>query len=298
MKKLILPCIIALHVLSCGTKKSTDNSERQAAPAQARKVLLEKIWETDTLLTTAECAIYDPSSDIIYVSCIGSMPSDAKDGDGFITKVDTKGNIVERQWFTGLNAPKGLGISNGKLYIADIDALDIVDIGTGKLESHTIIPNAVYLNDIYAATSGDVYIVDSGRQGIFLFKEGAFSSLIHEDSLGRPNGVLLDGDKILSILSNAGHLVTLNKENKTFTSIASGMPRGDGIIRFKENYILSSWSGAIYATSLEGGPVDTLLDTSLDKINAADIGSIDKDNVLLVPTFFDNRVMAYKMSYQ
>ena len=39
-----------------------------------------------------------------------------------------------------------------------------------------------------------------------------------------------------------------------------------------------------------------LLDTKDQKINAADIGYIESQELLLVPTFFDNRVVAYKVS--
>lgn len=58
--------------------------------------------------------IYDPVSNFIYVSNINGQPWD-QDGNGFISKLDLDGKIVERQWVTGLSAPKGLGIHNGHL---------------------------------------------------------------------------------------------------------------------------------------------------------------------------------------
>jgi hypothetical protein len=39
-----------------------------------------------------------------------------------------------------------------------------------------------------------------------------------------------------------------------------------------------------------------LLDTSADKINAADIEYIPEKRLLLVPTFFKNTVVAYEVS--
>jgi hypothetical protein len=41
-----------------------------------------------------------------------------------------------------------------------------------------------------------------------------------------------------------------------------------------------------------------VLNTREEKINAADIDYILRDNLLLVPTFFDNRVVAYEVRRQ
>jgi len=41
-----------------------------------------------------------------------------------------------------------------------------------------------------------------------------------------------------------------------------------------------------------------LLDTTPQEINAADIDYIPSKNLLLVPTFFDDRVMAYELKSQ
>jgi hypothetical protein len=38
-----------------------------------------------------------------------------------------------------------------------------------------------------------------------------------------------------------------------------------------------------------------IFDTTNDKINAADIDYIPEKQLLLVPTFLDNRAMAYKL---
>jgi hypothetical protein len=40
---------------------------------------------------------------------------------------------------------------------------------------------------------------------------------------------------------------------------------------------------------------ELLLNTSTEKINAADIKYIPANHLLLVPTFLDNRVMAYEI---
>jgi len=60
------------------------------------------------------------------------------------------------------------------------------------------------------------------------------------------------------------------------------------------NYFISDWKGK---TSLvtASGQVIVLIDTTSSKINSADLEYIKAKRLLLIPTFFDNRVMAYKV---
>ncbi|MCZ8217420.1 MAG: hypothetical protein O9262_14340 [Cyclobacteriaceae bacterium] len=76
-------------------------------------------WETDTVLTTCESVIYDSTNQVLYVANINGQPTD-KDGNGFIAKLGLDGKIVQAQWVTGMDAPKGMGIYNGKLFVSDI----------------------------------------------------------------------------------------------------------------------------------------------------------------------------------
>ena len=48
----------------------------------------------------------------------------------------------------------------------------------------------------------------------------------------------------------------------------------------------------------KGEPAIKILDTKAQKLNTADIGIIPKKNILLVPTFFGNKVVAYKIDYK
>ena len=61
-----------------------------------------------------------------------------------------------------------------------------------------------------------------------------------------------------------------------------------------KDFIISNWNGEIYHVTAKGA-VTKILDTKAAKVNAADITYIRKQNLLLVPTFFDNKVMAYKV---
>ena len=63
--------IVLLLFNSCAEKTSEPKNSDQK---KETKISLVKKWETDTVFTTAESAIYDAKRDIIYVSNIEDGP--------------------------------------------------------------------------------------------------------------------------------------------------------------------------------------------------------------------------------
>ena len=61
------------------------------------------------------------------------------------------------------------------------------------------------------------------------------------------------------------------------------------------HYIVTSWAGEIFLVLPDYSRV-SLLKTSDEKVNSADIGFNIEKQVVYVPTFFDNRVIAYLLS--
>jgi hypothetical protein len=84
-------------------------------------------------------------------------------------------------------------------------------------------------------------------------------------------------------------------KNKQLTKIAEGMDEStDGIEQTKDkNFIVSCWNGAVYHVTADG-KVQQLLDTRPQKISSADIGFDPVKNIVYVPTFFGNKVVAYQ----
>ena len=66
---------------ACNDKKSETKSGNTA------KYSLEKLWESDTVFTTVESAIYDANTNMIYVSNIDGEPW-AEDGNGSIGRLN------------------------------------------------------------------------------------------------------------------------------------------------------------------------------------------------------------------
>jgi len=93
---------------------------------------LTKVWTTTDGLKTPESALYDDATKSIYVTNIDGNHSE-KDGNGFVSVLNTDGKMKNLRWVTGLNAPKGQAISNGNLYVSDIDELVVINIKNANI---------------------------------------------------------------------------------------------------------------------------------------------------------------------
>jgi len=250
------------------------------------------LWETDTLLTTVESVIFDVSSNYIYTSNIEGNPR-KKDGKGSISKLDLKGNIITRNWVSGLNAPKGMAIYNDKLFVTDIDRLLEIDIPKGEIAKEYPVENAVFLNDIAISKTGIVYFSDTDVSKIFALENNKISLFSEFNS---PNGLLVQDDQLLAVSWDNKTFSRIDLVSKKITQIADSIPNPDGIEALgKGTYLVSSWNGMIHHVTKEGTKI-LLLDTTKEKIFSADIDYIAEKKLVLVPTFFKNKVMAYRYS--
>lgn len=251
---------------------------------------VDKLWETTSPVQVPESVLFDGDKKVLYVAQIDGKATE-KDGKGGIALVSLDGKDVNADWVTGLNAPKGMGKHKGKLYVADIDEVVVIDIKTGKVDSKIAFPNAKFLNDVSVDKTGNVYVSDMQDQKIYVIKNGVPSVFV--DGLQRPNGVLATGKDLLIL--DAGTVLKVGADKKTVT-VAEGLDKStDGIEEVKPGeYIVSAWAGLLYYVK-SNGEVKELLDTRDAGYNAADIGYNAKKKIIYVPTFMKNSVVAYQL---
>ena len=253
---------------------------------------LVKIWESDTLFTTAESVIYDAQNKVIYVSNIDGQPWE-EDNKGSIGKLSLDGKVINAKWVTGLNAPKGLGIAKGKLYVTDNVRLVEIDIKLGKILNKYEVKDCQGLNDVATAADGSVYFTDSKKGVVHLLKDGVVTTIV--EGLGGSNGVLYENDRLLLGTWADSSLTAYRFKSKKTDIIAKNLPQPDGVEAIGDgSYLVSTWSGLIHHVDKDG-KIELLLDTKKDKISSADIDFIQDKNLLLVPTFFRNTVAAYRL---
>ncbi|MFT4022246.1 MAG: ATP/GTP-binding protein [Flavihumibacter sp.] len=255
----------------------------------AQEKTLVELWKTDAVWKVPESVLPDPASKTLYVSNIDGEPW-GKDGKGSIGKMGSDGKNLVVEWVKGLNAPKGMGLYKGKLYVADVDELVVIDVKAAKIEKHIPVAGAGTLNDVTVAANGDVYVSDSKNGEIFRYSKGEITKYLSD--LQGINGVLSTADGFYFVAKGALYKVNAGGHIK----IADGMePSTDGIEQTRSgDFIVSSWSGAVYYIKKDGSKTE-LLNTIDKKINAADIGYDPANGTLYVPTFFHNSVYAYQV---
>lgn len=283
--KTICIVIIILFFVACETENKTEKSN---------SVKLEQVWASDTLLITPESVIYDKEKDLLYVSNVNLNPWE-KDSNGFISKMDLIGNIIDLKWVEGMHEPKGMGIVGNSLFVADMDQVVEINIESGEIINRfSIDVESVNFNDITTTINGDIYVTGSGIGTIFQLKDGEFITIVEGDT-GSLNGICVEPNRLLMLGFKSQSLKSYNFNSKDIITLADSLGNADGIVPAGQNdYIVSSWSGEIFHVDSDYKRTK-ILDTRDNNINAADIEYIIGKNLLLVPTFFDNRVVAYKL---
>ncbi len=292
MKNFLL-LIVLTAIVSCNSakKKDTANTENKAAGSSPE---IELLWESDTLLRTPESVLIDPEQKVLYVSNVNLNPWE-KDGNGFVSKMDMQGNILELKWIEGLNAPKGMGILGSSLFIADIDEVVEVYIETGEIMNKTEFDDEPQLNDISVGPDGVIYVSGSNSQKIYALENGKVNVYFEGKEGERFNGLYGEKDRMLLITSAGSQFKAIDHDTKEVKIIAENMGHGDAIAPVGDGgYLTTSWAGKIFYVSASG-ETTTLSDTEALEENAADLAYSVENKTLYVPTFFKNKVKAYKL---
>ncbi len=289
--KLYLLAAAAILYSSCNSSIVKETASDTTGTADSAKHELVLKWETDTTLKVPESVYHDRENKVLYVSNIDGEDPWKADGKGSIGKVGLDGKIIKSEWVSGLESPKGLGKFNGKLFVADLTNLVIIDIASGKIEQKVPIAGAVGLNDIAIDGQGVLYISDSPGKRVFRFENG--KSEVFLDNLNGPNGLFINGTDIFVLDNQAMHKVN---SDRTLTKITDGLDgNADGLENVIGNeYIISCWEGLIWYINSDGTK-DLLLDTRATKKNTADIGFDKESKTVYVPTFFKNTIVAYEV---
>ncbi|MGD8306927.1 MAG: hypothetical protein PVF17_09750, partial [Ignavibacteria bacterium] len=249
-------------------------------------------WKTENEFKTPESVLFDAVNNIIYVSNINGSPME-KDRNGFISKLGLDGKIINLEWITGLNAPKGMGIYGSKLFVADINRVIEIDINSGKIVDEYSSPKAQFLNDITVHSSGVVYISDNVANIIFQLEEKEIKPWLVSPILDLPNGLFAEENYLLIGMNNS--ILSVDYKDKNIKSIINNTDFIDGLVsRGDGTYLISDFSGAIHSVE-PGKDKVKIIDTTDEEIMAADIDYIIDKRLLIVPTFTDNRVFAYEL---
>lgn len=286
--------VLSFALAACGspTAVETDDpiSEAPDPSAEPTGPVLPKL--TQAWVATGFSAPEGVASDgaQLYISNVAGE-GDAKDGEGWISRLSLQGDMLEEKWVDGLNAPKGMAIRDGKLFVSDFDAYHVIDLERGEIEHTYPVEGAGFLNDI-TVWQGGVYMSDSGSARIFQIDVNGYKEWLADERLGGVNGLTPDGDRLLIATMRSGSLYeTLGARD--LTEIASGMENADGIAMLDDgSYLVSSWPGQIWHISANGETTE-IHNTVDDPIYQNDLTRIG--DLIIVPNWQPGTVTAWRI---
>lgn len=250
---------------------------------------LEKIWETDSIINLPESVLPDIPAKILYTSVMGNSPTD-KDGIGGIAKIGLDGKVIDLNWISGLNAPKGLARLGNLMYAADVTDVVVIDIAKSKVILKIPVDSAVFLNDIAVSDKGIVYVSDTRTKRIHKVENNKVS--LYLENINGVNGLRTIGDELYIA---GGKTLWKADAQKKLSRVAELPNGGDGIEPVGNgDFLFTSWPGYVYYIHADG-KYELLLDTHLEKKNTADLGYDPVKRILYIPTFYKKTVMAYQL---
>jgi sugar lactone lactonase YvrE len=307
VNRLFFVTVLGIALSACGS--SSDSQQTASAPPAAAPASAGRItagWTVTEGVDTPESVYVDTDSGSIFVSMVAG-DAGARDGNGRIMKIAPDGTVVSASWVSGLNAPKGLRSYKGTLWTADIDEIVAIDIAAGRIATKMKIDGAQFLNDVAVGEDGAVYVSDMATSKIYEVKDGNVTVFAEGDSIEYPNGLLVDGPRLIVggwgkpepdfTTKVPGRLFALDLKTKAKTLITP-MPFGniDGIE--------SDGRGGYIVTDFPKGLVMHVTSDGQSKMLAqhmagtADLAFIPVGNIAIIPHMMENKIVAYDLTEQ
>lgn len=256
-----------------------------------------------TGLETPNSFVGDSSGKEYFISNINGEP-EARDNNGFITKLNTEGKITSLKFIQGgvaevvLHAPKGMALVGSVLYVADLDQLKGFDKTTGKLLiTVSFSPpsrSPVSLTDVTASPTGLLYASDQTANSVYRVTPSdnyRVDLLIHDERLAGPAGLAVHPktNHLIAVSWDKGKILEITPEGELSELEANGFFTS----RFQNlsGVDFDQW-GNMYVSDLTKGKIwrmtrDRRFQVIAEYLPApADI-SIDRtNNLILVPYYY------------
>ena len=202
-----------------------------------------------------------------FISSVNGDP-EAADNNGFITKLDASGKIVNLKFIQGgtdgitLNAPKGMTLVEQTLYVADLDQLRAFDMVSGKSVGSIPMPTiqdqaSASLTDVAYNGAGVLYCSDQHANRIYRVElpSRKVTLFVADPALAGPAGLAVhpkSGD-LVAVSWNTGKIFSITPQgaiseifsNGFFSSRFSNL-RGVDFDRWGNMYVSDFTTGKVW----------------------------------------------------
>ena len=297
--KYFLILVLLLVMLSCEEQRTLNGGEVTGAAeptAEAADMVsfpsFELIGEIDDIFQHPESVIYDSATRWLFVSNVGKNADNAVDGDGYISKLNIHGEIIDPRWLTGLSAPRGMCIVDRILYITDVDRVVKVALASGQVLSTIGVPGAAQLSDLEMGPDNAIYVTDTRSDKIYRVENDDLVLWAENHDWEGPSGLCRHGNQLL-VTSAGGHkLLAVDLASKTTYQVADSLHQARGITLMGEDLIVGGLGGQLYGVKAGIDFRWPLIDLEMQRDNIADILYVPEFEVLFVPTYGGHSVLA------
>ncbi|HZS11219.1 MAG TPA: hypothetical protein VFA38_03145 [Nitrospirales bacterium] len=243
--------------------------------------------------------VADPAGTQYFISNMNG-DTEARDNNGFITKLDKSGSVAHLHFVQGgvgeatLHAPKGMTVVGRTLYVADLDAVRAFDTASGR----TVVTVPVHgeLAGLAHDGHGLLYVSEPGGNTIYRIDTAhghAVSVVARDAALAGPRG--------LAVHPTTGHIIAVSWDKGKILDVT---PNG-AIVELVSNSFFSSrfshlsgvdfdsW-GNMYVSDFAAGKIWRMAPDRQFKVIAeylpapAGIGVDREKHLILVPYAADN----------
>ena len=229
---------------------------------------------TVTELRSPYSFVHDPIEKGYFISSVNGEPETA-DNNGFITKLDPHGKLLNLKFIQGgkdevtLNAPKGMAVVEHVLYVADLDTLRGFDTTTGKpvltltirspASSQSELPQTS-LSDVTFDGMGLLYCSDQKANTIYRVDPATqtFSVLVTDRALAGPSGLVVHpkSGQIIAVSWDKGKIFEVSPEGVVTELFSNGFfssrfqnLRGVDFDRWGNMYVSDFTTGKVWRMS-------------------------------------------------
>jgi DNA-binding beta-propeller fold protein YncE len=251
-----------------------------------------------------ESAYFDAFRQVWFVSNVaGSTP-----GDGFISMLGPDGEVLARNFATGLNDPGGQRVDAHTLYVADRTRIVAIDLDDPRKVTSIEIPGSQFLNDVTVdPLSHTVYVSDTFTDSIYAVQNGVPSLVLRNEALEAPNGLLYqsgalliasigpDLDRTTFATSAPGFVQKLDLDTLELRGLTPRFGALDGLERNARGLLVSDAFVGVYQANPDGTQ-DLLIENGKFGLGAsADIGFDAGRRRVGVPELFGTRVAFFDL---
>ncbi|MFK8084190.1 MAG: hypothetical protein AB8B97_28220 [Granulosicoccus sp.] len=256
--------------------------------------IAQEIWVLEGM-EMPESVLVDTQRSQLYVSNIVGHPAET-DANGYLSRISVDGTVIEREWVTGLDAPKGMALVGNELLVADLNHLHIIDVETGLLTDSLAPDDAVFLNDV-TSNENSAWISDLLTNTIWRYSDGTLEPWLQSEELAHPNGLLVDGQRLLVgswgtglqedfSTDEPGALLAVDLASKAVSIVVHAVGNIDGIASVNGIIFVSDWlSGALLEVD---EATKSFVETQRLPKGLADIAA--DDEALYLPLMLDGQV--------